>query len=47
MDPVAWKSSPRSIGFDADKNGQSRKAQHKIPIPPEVKVGFAWNESTL
>jgi hypothetical protein len=24
----------RSIGFDADENGQSRQAQHQIPIGP-------------
>jgi hypothetical protein len=29
-----WKPSPRSIGFDADENGQSRQAQHHIPIAP-------------
>jgi hypothetical protein len=29
-----WKPSPRSIGFDADENGQSRQAQHHIPIGP-------------
>jgi hypothetical protein len=27
-----WKPSPRSIGFDADENGQSRQAQRRIPI---------------
>jgi hypothetical protein len=23
-----WKPSPRSIGYDADENGQSRQVQH-------------------
>jgi hypothetical protein len=27
-----WKPSPRSIGFDADENGQLRQAEHQIPI---------------
>ena len=31
-----WKPSPRSIGFDADENGQSRQAQHQIPIHPTL-----------
>ena len=29
-----WKPSPRSIGFGADENGQSRQAQHQFPIHP-------------
>ena len=33
MDPMAWKPSPRSIGFGADVNGRSRQAWHYIPIP--------------
>ena len=32
-----WKPSPRSIGFDADENGQSRQVQRQIPIHP---VGY-------
>ena len=29
-----WKPSPRSIGFDADENGQSRQVQSQIPVHP-------------
>jgi hypothetical protein len=29
-----WKPSPRSIGFHAEKNAQSRKAQDQTPIAP-------------
>jgi hypothetical protein len=34
MDQWTWKPSPRSIGFDADENGQSRQAHHIFPIGP-------------
>jgi hypothetical protein len=26
------------IGFDADENGQSRQAQHQIPITPASEI---------
>jgi hypothetical protein len=32
MDPMDLKTKLRSIGFDADENGQSRQVQHQIPI---------------
>jgi hypothetical protein len=36
-----WKPSPRSIGFDADENGQSRQVQHLITIHPVQQ--FHWH----
>jgi hypothetical protein len=45
---LTWKSSPRSIGFDADENGQSRQAQRQIPIPLDPAMNrmerFDWQE---
>jgi hypothetical protein len=38
----SWKPSPRSIGFDADENGQSRQAQHQIPISPVLLAVKTW-----
>jgi hypothetical protein len=40
-----WKPSPRSIGSDADENGQSRQAQHQIPIH-SVHGGLDPNKSS-
>ena len=34
---LTWKPSPRSTGFDADENGQSRQAQNLIPMGLEVR----------
>jgi hypothetical protein len=36
-----WKLSPRSTGFDADENGQSQQAKHRIPITPVVRMNEA------
>jgi hypothetical protein len=49
-----WKPSLRSIGFDADENGQSRQVQRQIPIhlharpfdKMEVLDGFGSAEPT-
>ena len=40
MDPMDLKTKLRSIGFDADENGQSRQVQHQIPInlPPFLGI---------
>jgi hypothetical protein len=43
-----WKPSPRSIGLDADENGQPRQVQHQIPIYPVYggfRVGPSLNSS--
>jgi hypothetical protein len=43
MGPVDLETSPRSIGFDADENGQSRQARHKIPIAPVGRFSSKFN----
>ena len=48
-----WKPSPRSIGFDADENGQSRQVKHQIPIhlldglPIPVNMGILFRVEFL
>ena len=40
-----WKPSPRSIGFDADENGQLRQAQHQTSITSVTRIaaGVSFN----
>jgi hypothetical protein len=38
MDPMDLEPSPRSIGFDADENGQSRQVQRQILIIPVALI---------
>jgi hypothetical protein len=42
LDQMDLETNPRSIGFDADENGQSRQAQHQIPTTHIFSVGVLF-----